>query len=189
MPIQTDRLVLRCFTGSDFQRVRELDSHPAVLRFRSRNPISPAMTREFLERAQRSVHDLPRIFYAYAVILREGAHWLGQCGLTATTLEGGEAFLWYALLPQYWGRGYMPEAVRALLQVGAAEFKLQRIFAECHPDNLASVRVMEKAGMRYEKRYQLPGARGGRVERVRYSLEGEELRRLTTKNLVVEPSL
>lgn len=48
------------------------------------------------------------------------------------------------------GHGYVPEAVTALLRLGFEELKLHRIYAECHPDNRASYRLMEKVGMRRE---------------------------------------
>jgi RimJ/RimL family protein N-acetyltransferase len=154
MPIETDRLILRTFTQDDFADLRELDGNPTVLRYRSRQHIRPEMTREFLDRAHRSIQERPRTFYAYAVVLRDRADWLGQCGLTVVSLEVMEAFVWFALLPRHWGHGYMTEAVQALVRVGRTEFKLHQIFAECHPDNRAAIRVMERAGLAYEGRIQ-----------------------------------
>lgn len=189
MPIQTDRLILRVFNREDFSMLRELDSDPLVLRYRSRKHISPEMTHEFLERAQQSIQAHPRLFYAYAIVRRDGLEWLGQCGLTVLAPEAEEAFTWYSMLPRYWGQGYMGEAVRALLYVGAAEFQLRRIFAECHPDNGASIRVMQKAGMQPEGRVQFTQAGGETEERIRYGLARGDLERLGGTNIRVEPPL
>ena len=189
MPIQTERLILRVFTDDDFEMLRELDSDPAVLRYRSRQHIDPEMTRAFLERAQRAMQDSPRLFYAYAVVQRHSQAWLGQCGLTVLTPEATEAFAWYSLLPRHWGQGYMSEAVRALLYVGTTEFNLQRVLAECHSDNRASIRVMEKAGMRYEGRVLIPNTKGENEDRIRYGLEGDELQRMSGVNITIEPPI
>jgi RimJ/RimL family protein N-acetyltransferase len=186
VPIPTQRLILRVFTDNDFQPLRELETDPAVLRYRSRKHISPEMTLEFLDRAQCASQALPRLFYAYAVIQRATGSWLGQCGLTVLATELTEAFLWYSLLPRYWGHGYMAEAVNALLIAGATKFKLHRIFAECHPDNWASIRVMEKAGLKPEGQVQLLGAAGQAEERIRYGLAGIDLKSLAGSDVQIE---
>jgi RimJ/RimL family protein N-acetyltransferase len=51
-----------------------------------------------------------------------------------------------------WGHGYASEAAVALIRFAVDELGLHRIEATCHPDNAASARVMEKAGMTYEGR-------------------------------------
>lgn len=52
----------------------------------------------------------------------------------------------YGLLPEYWGKGYATEAVRALTAWASCQPGVTRIEAETEPDNTASQRVLEKAG-------------------------------------------
>jgi RimJ/RimL family protein N-acetyltransferase len=78
-----------------------------------------------------------------------------QLGLTrALQLSGAvaseEAYLWYSTHRAYWGQGYAAEAAGALLEFGFEQIGLTRIFAECHPENRASRRVMDKLGLRPE---------------------------------------
>jgi RimJ/RimL family protein N-acetyltransferase len=188
MPIYTTRLILRNFIPNDYELLRELDSDPAVLRYRSRAYISPGMTRTFLQQAQQSVQDDPRGLYAYAVVRGDTNEWLGQCGLTVLSSDAG-AFAWYSLLPKYWGQGYMTEAVQALLYAGVTAFNLNQIFAECHPHNQASIRVMQKAGLQYQGNVQLTNSAGKPEQPVRYGLTGRELERLNGKNIRIEPPL
>lgn len=175
MPIHTERLSLRCFTSDDFAALRELESDPRVLRFRARQHISPDMTRDFLERAQCAPSETPRALYAYAIVRRDDDVWLGQCGLTVLIPSLTEAFVWAALLPRYWGRGYMSEALRALLYAGLTDFKLDRILGESHPENVASLRVMAKAGMRLEGPAQFTDAQGAVLIRIRYVITRADL--------------
>ena len=56
----------------------------------------------------------------------------------------------YALARKYWGQGLMTEAVRAMLDYGFNLLRLNRIEARCDVENIASWRVMEKAGMKFE---------------------------------------
>ena len=189
MPIYTTRLILRTYVPDDYEPLRELDSDPAVLRYRSRTYISPEMTRAFLDQTQQSVEDDPRTLYAYAVVRRDTSEWLGQCGLTVLASDPNSAFAWYSLLPRYWGQGYMTEALQALLYIGATEFKLNQLFAESHPHNRASIRVMQKAGLQYQGNVQITEPARKTEEQVRYSLTGRELERLNGKNIRIEPPI
>lgn len=56
----------------------------------------------------------------------------------------------WSIHPGAQGRGYATEGAREMLRLGFEEFGLHRIVAECDPRNAASIRVMEKLGMRRE---------------------------------------
>jgi len=74
---------------------------------------------------------------------------VGLCGLLIDeNREQAEA--WYLVDPAHAGQGYATEAARQLLELGFGEFKMQRIRAGVLPENLASMRVLEKAGFRNE---------------------------------------
>jgi hypothetical protein len=71
------------------------------------------------------------------------------CGVAI--LRGAEeGEIWYLVEPESWGKGFATEAVRYLLSFGFGELGLHRIWATCLPENPASARVLEKAGMRKE---------------------------------------
>jgi RimJ/RimL family protein N-acetyltransferase len=185
MALQTSRLTLRLFTPEDYQTLRELDSDPAVLLYRSRKTISPEETRQFLDRAQNATQESPRTFFAYAITSKESGELLGQCGLTVIPpTEPGEkrAFLWYSLLPKHWGNGYMTESVQALLHLGFQHLGLTTIEAECNPENTASARVMERAGLLYKGEQERKDKLGNRVKRLHYELTGNEWAEKETAN-------
>jgi RimJ/RimL family protein N-acetyltransferase len=74
---------------------------------------------------------------------------VGLCGLVI--LRGAaDGEIWYLVSPGWWGRGIATQAATQLLQLGFAEMHLHRIWATCLPENPASRRVLEKAGMRQE---------------------------------------
>ena len=54
----------------------------------------------------------------------------------------------YSVLPAFRGHGYASEAARALVALGFAQPAVRRIVANCRFDNAASIRVLEKAGLR-----------------------------------------
>jgi RimJ/RimL family protein N-acetyltransferase len=74
---------------------------------------------------------------------------VGLCGVAI--LRGAEeGEIWYLVEPESWGKGLATEAVKRLLDFGFGELGLHRIWATCLPENPASARVLEKAGMRKE---------------------------------------
>jgi len=150
MPLLTRRLLLREFVETDFEALREIESDPEILRYRSRSEITPAATREFINNAKAQAAEQPRQQYALGAVLKDSLRLIGELGLTISSSKYDEAYLWYSINRKYWGQGYGTEAAARLLRFGFEEASLRRIFAECHPDNLASARVLEKIGLKRE---------------------------------------
>lgn len=75
---------------------------------------------------------------------------LGMCGLLKRDILP-DVDLGYALLPEYWGQGYAFEAAQAALIHGADRFSLRRVVGVVSEGNAASIRVLEKLGMRFER--------------------------------------
>lgn len=65
-------------------------------------------------------------------------------------VHGHKAELGYWLAEQHWGKGIMPEAVKKVMPQLFSQFKLRRLFAYAYANNKASMRVMEKVGMKFE---------------------------------------
>ncbi|MCC7358294.1 MAG: GNAT family N-acetyltransferase [Anaerolineales bacterium] len=148
-PLLMPRLRLRPFAGPDFAALRRIDGDPEVLRYRSRPEITPAATLAFLVQAD---HDAlkpaaDRRQWAFAGVRQADDALLVQIGLTRARDGADEAFLWYSTRRDAWGKGYAAEAAAAVLVFGFEALGLRRLFAECHPDNRASLRVMQKIGL------------------------------------------
>ena len=172
--LATPRLMLREWAEDDLAALFELDGDPDTVRYVSYGP----MTRE---ECQRDLHwhiaqqtRVPRASYSLAVWVREPQRLVGWCALTITSQQH-EAELGYALNRGYWGQGYIPEAARALLAFGFTTLELHRVFATCHPDNGASVRVLQKLGMRREGYlHEHKWARGTWRDSLLYALLAQE---------------
>lgn len=150
MEIETDRLLLREFAKGDWEAVLAYASLGSVARFMSFGPFSEGDARRFVRNAVSAARRRPRHDFVLAIVPDGAEQPAGVIHLGRRTVESMEAELSFALHPRFWGRGFVPEASRAMLAFGFETLALHRIFAECHPDNLASARVMEKIGMRYE---------------------------------------
>jgi RimJ/RimL family protein N-acetyltransferase len=106
--------------------------------------------RQFVDR-QIALED-ERGFCLWKLSPKEGGGAIGFCGLQPlqeTDPEEIEIGWWLARA--FWGRGLATEAARMALRDGFERAGLQRIVAIAQPANTASIRVMRKLGMRFER--------------------------------------
>lgn len=89
-------------------------------------------------------------FGIWGVILKERSSLIGFSGLRY--VEGTpDIELLYGLAPQYYNQGLSTEAAKAVLKYGFEELGLYSIVGTVNPNNIASWRVLEKAGMKFER--------------------------------------
>lgn len=88
-----------------------------------------------------------------ALVERESGNVIGFCGIVH---PGGQPQpeIKYALRREFWGKGFATEAVKAMLAYGTEQFGLREIIATVYPDNIASQRVLLKAGMQFRETQQ-----------------------------------
>jgi RimJ/RimL family protein N-acetyltransferase len=156
----TERLLLRDFTWSDQEAVHTFASDPVVTRFMEWGPNDVHDTRAFLTMAVAQSSHRQRAEFEFATVLREpgsdgsdgSGRVIGSVSIRITNQQHQQGELGYILHRQFWSRGYATEASRALLAFGFGPLGLRRIAATCHPENIGSARVLEKAGMSLEGR-------------------------------------
>ncbi|HKR68875.1 MAG TPA: GNAT family N-acetyltransferase [Streptosporangiaceae bacterium] len=183
--IETGRMLLRQMTGRDLDWLARLHGDRRVMRYigdgepvpRTEIPARtlPAMLREYDE--------LPAGLGYFAAVERAAGRPLGWIGLrppdsvglcppanTGLCPPAGVAELGYRLLPEVWGLGYATEGSRALIRHGFASLDLTSIVATTMTLNMASRRVLEKAGLSLARTFlavwpsYLEGAEHGDVE-------------------------
>ena len=153
--LQTERLYLRPLTLADAADYWPLVRDPEVLRHVGEAPCAS------LDAVRELLRDKPLADYAkhgygrLAVTTREDGRFVGWCGLKYLP-ELGEVDIGYRFLRDCWGRGYASEAGAAVLRQGFGQLGLRRIVGLVVPDNLASARVLQKLGLRHERRLRLP---------------------------------
>jgi len=87
-------------------------------------------------------------------ILRSDGAFVGRAGLRRVLIEGtDEVELAYAFVSEVWGCGLATEVACKLIAIGFADLQLTELVAFTLPDNAASIRVMEKAGLRFERNF------------------------------------
>ncbi|MGH2545438.1 MAG: GNAT family N-acetyltransferase [Actinomycetota bacterium] len=159
--ITTERLFLRPWRADDLDALSVMHADPEVMRYIGLGqPQNRAETAEALRRYREhwAVHG----FGLWAVEVRATGRMIGRIGLSYQ--EGWEHVeLGWLLDRTVWGRGLATEGARAALRFGFERLGMDRIISLYHPDNTASLRVMEKLGMTYGGNRATNGTKGGVV--------------------------
>ncbi len=146
--LETDRLLVREYVEEDAAAFFKLNTDSEVLRF------VPDKALLNVEQARQLLIDHPIADYRKhgfgrdACIFKSTGEQIGFAGLKYLE-ELGEVDVAYRLLPAYWGQGLATEAALASVRYGFTDLGLKRIIGLVMPENIASVRVLEKTGLRY----------------------------------------
>jgi ribosomal-protein-alanine N-acetyltransferase len=153
LTLDTARLLLRDFAEDDLADVHAFRGDPEVARLMDFGPETLEQTRAWLDGAIHHNRARPRRAYNLAVVRRADARvigWLGFGESSRYPAGSGRFGAGYALAREAWGQGFAAEALRAAIDHCFAALGARRVSAWCWADNLASARVMEKTGMRFE---------------------------------------
>jgi RimJ/RimL family protein N-acetyltransferase len=83
---------------------------------------------------------------------------IGRGGLKTYQIDGRDVIgVAYAVMPDYWNQGFATEMAQASLDVGFGRLGFHEIASWTLPNNLASQRLMEKLGFRYERDFEFTG--------------------------------
>lgn len=152
--LETKRLLLRELVAEDAGFIRQLMNEPAWLRFIGNKNIKTVADAEgYIERGPKAMY-ARHGFGLWLVALKESGTAVGICGLIKReTLP--DVDLGFAFLESHWRNGYAHEATLATIAHGQKMLGLNRIIAILSPDNIASGRLLEKLGFKFERMIRL----------------------------------
>lgn len=148
--LETERLILRPLRQTDAPRLFPLINDPDVAAYIPAlpHPYPENTLPEWIRRAEEAMARKER--FEFAILLKETGGPIGVCTLSGISWDNRNAELGYWLGKPYWGRGIMTEAAKAVVAFGFDTLGLERIYSSCFEQNLASAKVLKKAGQRYE---------------------------------------
>lgn len=152
--IKTERLTLRPFTLNDAEFIVDLVNQPSFIQnIRDVGVRTIADAEKYLENGPIASY-ARNGFGLLAVTLNDTGQPIGMCGLIKRdSLE--DVDIGYAFLPKFWSRGYALESARAVMNHAKEALGLKRVVAIVDPNNAASIRVLEKIGMTFERMVKL----------------------------------
>ena len=159
MHLETERLRLAPWEADDWQAFRSIASDPDVMRYITGGaPWTDEQVREFVLRQMRWFNE--RDFCLWKLLKKSSGRLIGFAGLQPLVLGGAEEIeIGWWLARDCWGKGLATEAAREALRDGFDRAGLERVVAIARPENAASIRVMQKVGMDFEREITHKGIR------------------------------
>jgi len=155
--LETKRLLLCSWESSDWPAFKPIATDPLVMKYISGG--EPWPDERIIEFVERQIRHFSKCgFCLWKLLLKRNNRLVGFCGLQPLDdLPGVEIGWWLA--SDLWGRGLATEAAGAVLEDGFSRIGLSRIVAVALRENQASIRIMEKLGMRFESEVNHHGFR------------------------------
>jgi len=145
--LETSDLILCEILPDAAPAIQRIRSNPEILEFMDRAPLeSIPATEAFIRNLNENFHAGKNVFWGLA--LKSTRELIGTGGFHRWESATAEAEIAYELLPQFWRRGFISQALREMLTFGFLEMGLRKIVAHVNPENVASRRVLEKFAFR-----------------------------------------
>ena len=145
-PLDTARLLLREFVEDDVEAFYRLATDPLVTRYTGDGGVKSVEEALAILRANPLADYSQFGFGRWACVLQSTGEVIGFCGLKYLQ-DLQEVDIGYRFLSAHWGKGLATEAGAKTLQYGFDTLKHEQIIGLVLPDNIASVRVLQKLGL------------------------------------------
>ena len=156
--LTTARLLAEAIASLQFNELRSLLTDPQVMKTLSADG-KPLSEEAVGKQVEQNIDHWQQHGFGLRVFHRKSdGVFIGRAGLKTYEIDGKELIgLAYAVMPDYWNRGFATEMAEASLHVGFGHLDFPEIGAWTLPVNLASQRVMEKLGFQYERDFEFAG--------------------------------
>lgn len=147
---ETNRLFFREMIVDDADSAYLLNADPEVIQY------TGDIAFDNVEAAKRFLENYDHYkkygFGRWALILKSNKEYIGWCGLKY--LEDADKYdVGYRLMKKYWNQGYATESALKSLDLGFNQFNMNEIVAHADIENKASIRVLEKIGLQFDRIY------------------------------------
>jgi RimJ/RimL family protein N-acetyltransferase len=175
LPLQTERLSVEMMRREHAASLAEYRSHPDVARYQDwAIPFTIEMAERLIDGQSQLDGPANDDWVQLAVVV--GGRTIGDVAVGIHD-DGQQATIGYSITPAEQGKGYATEAVAVVIGALFEEAHLHRVVAGIDPDNVASRRLLEKLGFRYEGRsVQSTLVRGEWVDDDRFALLADEFK-------------
>lgn len=159
--LDTDRLQLRELLAADAPTLFAIHSDPVVMRWFGNDPLTDLAGAERLVQLFAGWRQLANPGTRWGITLKTDGTLIGTCGLFMWNRNWRNCVLGYELAPPAWGQGFMREALTRVIDWGFEQMELNRIEAQVHPHNAASLKTLAGLGFVEEGRLREVGYWGG----------------------------
>ncbi|WP_336688935.1 MULTISPECIES: GNAT family N-acetyltransferase [unclassified Chryseobacterium] len=149
MHLETERLLIRDTTLDDKQAVFNYRSDAEANKFQSWIPETLEDVEQFIERNNKEFNQ-PESWYQVLITEKDTKVVIGDIGIHFFGAENLQVELGITLNKDFQGRGYASEALKGVINFLFSDLKKHRIMASVDPENIDSLKLMERIGFRKE---------------------------------------
>jgi ribosomal-protein-alanine N-acetyltransferase len=161
--LKTERLLLRELNPDDAENFYKLNLNPNVIKYTGNSAFKDINeAKEFLENYQD--YQLNG-FGRWAVIEISSNKFLGWCGLKYDQ-NLNETDIGFRFFEEYWNKGFATESAKACISYGFENLNLKTILGRAMSENLASIKVLEKIGLSFEKEFDFDNRNKGVIYKI-----------------------
>lgn len=147
MNLSARHIYLRPIKKDDALSIHLFAGEQETTKYMLWGPNSYEETLKYVEISLAAHNAVPKKVYRYAIILKHSDDLIGTIDLTLKSSRVAE--IGYILNRSHWNKGYTTEAMKIIINYAFKDLHLDKVFATCDKQNIASYRVMEKAGLHF----------------------------------------
>lgn len=168
--LQTERLVLRKLNKSDAKNIFEIRSDETYSKYTGIKRYETVEEAEaYVTRIEGAIDRNEAILWS--IDMKDSREYVGGICLWNISDDKTQGEIGYDLLPQYRGKGYIQEAIKAVCNYAFEVLKFEKIVAEhVRVDNTKSIKALERYGFTLEKTFPVQMEDGSKEQRANYSL-------------------
>ena len=155
--LSTSRLNLREIVATDAAAMLAIHGNAEAMRWYGSDPLTDLQQAEKLIETFSSWRKMPNPGTRWGIQSKSDNQLLGSCGLFKWNRAWKCCAVGFELAPSAWGVGYMTEALSAVLEWGFEHMVLNRVEAQVHPSNMASIKLVARLGFHQEGRSREAG--------------------------------
>ncbi|MGE8000938.1 GNAT family N-acetyltransferase [Lysinibacillus sp. NPDC093190] len=151
--IYTKRLYLRKMKMDDAHSLFNIWSDPEVTKFMNiTNFTHEDQAKEMIGLFEQLAEERKAI--RFTIIEKESNEIIGSCGFNSFEVDNASAEIGYDLAKAYWGKGYAPECISALIDYAFTTLNINKIEVKIEPGNINSIKVVKKLNFTFEGTFQ-----------------------------------
>lgn len=182
MNLESDRLLLRPVNSNDKDEIFNYRSDREANKYQGWIPKTPGDVDSFITTIAKQINE-PGTWFQFSIIEKKTNLLIGDLGVHFWDKENKQVEIGCTLNRRFQKNGYATESVRLIIDYLFTELKKHRIIASVDPQNLNSIRLVERIGFRKEAHFvESLFVNGEWVDDLIYSLIEKDWNLLTTKN-------
>lgn len=161
--IQTERLLLRKLTDDDYSYIFQHLSDTAIMKLLNIETLDKLEIEK--QKQEKGYSTFNKRFLIFQLLDKETQHIIGWCGYHTWYIDHGRAEIGYGLIDEHTkGKGLMSEALKAVLRYGFEQMQLNRVEAFVAPENIPSLKLVDKFNFTREGQLRKHYLKDGNLE-------------------------